>query len=133
LQGRFRTQMKHNAGLGFEVGHDKVNNVPFKLEMSNLATTLTSWAKELHLEVPRGTKGDRIAHLEATHATQYKVDYQDAVGVHFVGSDKSADSATSRVIKKMTASSLPISSLPLDSLSRILTLWPRPCKSRRHS
>jgi hypothetical protein len=88
LQGRFRTQMKHNAGLEFEVGHDKVNNVPFKLEMSNLATTLTSWAKELHLEVPRGTKGDRIAHLEATHATQYKVDYQDAVGVHFVGSDK---------------------------------------------
>jgi hypothetical protein len=42
LQNRFRSQMKHNAGLEFEVGHDKVNNAPFKLAMSNISTTLTS-------------------------------------------------------------------------------------------
>jgi hypothetical protein len=45
LQGRFHAQMKHNAGLELEVDQDKVDNVPFKLEMSNLATNLTSWAK----------------------------------------------------------------------------------------
>jgi hypothetical protein len=45
LQTRFRTQMKHNDGLLFEVGHNKVDYIPFNLAMSNLATTLTSWVK----------------------------------------------------------------------------------------
>jgi hypothetical protein len=66
LQGRYRVQMKHNAGLEFETGHNKVNIVPFKLEMSNLTTTLTSWAKDLHMDVSRGT----------------------ITGIHYVGSDK---------------------------------------------
>lgn len=45
LQGRFQSQMKHMAGLEFKVGRDKVDNIPFKLAMSNIATTLTLWVK----------------------------------------------------------------------------------------
>jgi hypothetical protein len=88
LQGRFRVQIKHTAGLEFEARHNKLNIVPFKLEMSNLATTLISWAKDLHLDVSRGAKGDRIAHLAAP---QYSGDPQDShaiTGIHYVGSDK---------------------------------------------
>jgi hypothetical protein len=35
LQARFRTQMKHKAGLLFEVGHNKVDTIPFKHAMIN--------------------------------------------------------------------------------------------------
>jgi hypothetical protein len=52
LQARFRSQMKHKAGLMFEVRHNKVNCIPFKLAMRNIATTLTSWAKDLNLDAP---------------------------------------------------------------------------------
>jgi hypothetical protein len=52
LHARFRSQMKHKVGLLFEVGHNKVNEIRFKLSMINLATTLTSWAKDLNLDAP---------------------------------------------------------------------------------
>jgi hypothetical protein len=63
LQGRFQSQMKHMAGLEFEVRHDKLDNIPFKLDMSNIAIALTSWAKEFHREAPRGSKVDKITHI----------------------------------------------------------------------
>jgi predicted nucleic acid-binding protein len=52
LQARFRAPMKHNAGLLFESSHDHTDNILFKFAMSNLATTLTSWAKDMNLEPP---------------------------------------------------------------------------------
>jgi hypothetical protein len=89
LQGRFLVPMKHNAGLEFEAGHNKVNLLPFKLEISNIATTLTLWAKDLHLDVSRGVKGDRIVYLATT--TQHSSNSHDSranTGIHDVGSDK---------------------------------------------
>jgi hypothetical protein len=65
LQSCFRSQMKHLAGLGFKVGHNNMDNIPFKLAMSNIATMITSWARELHLEAPRGSKGEMITHLSS--------------------------------------------------------------------
>jgi hypothetical protein len=47
--------------------------------MSNIATTLTSWAKELHLEDPRGTKGGRVAHL-SSKSEEVKSDAVCAMG-----------------------------------------------------
>jgi hypothetical protein len=85
LQGRFRAQMKHKDGLLFETGHDKVDAIPFKLAMSNLATTLTSWAKELNLDIPRGSKGDRVNHL-GSHQDMGTAD--TGGDVNFVGSDR---------------------------------------------
>jgi hypothetical protein len=85
LQAHFRAPIKHNAGLLFESVHDHTDNIPFKLDMSNLATTLTSWARDMNLEIPRGTKGDRIHHLHTYPALP--PDVLDT-GVHYVGSDK---------------------------------------------
>jgi hypothetical protein len=85
LQGRFRAQMKHKAGLLFETGHDKVDAIPLKLAMSNLATTLTSWAKEYNLDITRGSKGDRVNHL----GSHQDMGTEDTDGdVNFVGSDR---------------------------------------------
>jgi hypothetical protein len=83
LQARFRSQMKHKAGLLFEVGHNKVNDIPFKLAMSNLATTLTSWAKDLNLDVPGGTKGGRVNHLALLQGMDHGSEDND---VNYVGS-----------------------------------------------
>jgi hypothetical protein len=109
LQARFRLQMKHKAGLLFEVVHNKVNGTPFKLAMSNLATTLTSWAKDLNLDVPRGTKGDRVNHLALLQGMDHGSEDND---VNFVGLIDSASSATYRVTLHMTANSLSTSSWP---------------------
>jgi hypothetical protein len=49
LQDLFRAPMKHNAGLLFESGHDHTDNIPFRLAMSNLSKTLTSWANDTSL------------------------------------------------------------------------------------
>jgi hypothetical protein len=76
--------MKHKAGLLFEVGHNKVNDIPFKLAMRKLATTLASWAKDLNLYVPRGTKGDRNNHLALNQGMDHGPEEND---VNFVGSD----------------------------------------------
>jgi hypothetical protein len=65
LKGRFRIQMKHMAGIEFENGHNNLDNTPSKLDMSNIATELTSWAKCIRLEAPRGSKGDKITHLSS--------------------------------------------------------------------
>jgi hypothetical protein len=77
--------MKHKAGLLFEVGHNKVNDIPFKLTMSNLATTLTSWAKYSNLDDPRCTKGDRVNHLALNQGIDHGTKDND---VHFFGSDR---------------------------------------------
>jgi hypothetical protein len=77
--------MKHKAGLLFEVGHNKVKYIPFKLAMSNLATTLTSWAKDLNLDVPHGTKGGRVNHLALLQGMDHGSEDND---VNFVGSDR---------------------------------------------
>jgi hypothetical protein len=62
LQARSRSQMKHKAGLLFEVVQNKMNDIPFKLAMSNLAMTLTSWAKDLNINVPHHDdfRGDTV-------------------------------------------------------------------------
>jgi hypothetical protein len=85
LQARFCAPMKHNVGLLFESGNDHTDNIPFKIAMSNLSTTLTSWAKDMNLEIHRGTKGDRINHLHIDPVLP--PDVLDT-GVHYVGSDK---------------------------------------------
>jgi hypothetical protein len=82
LQARFRSQMKHKAGLLFEVGHNKVNDTPFKLTMSNIATTPTSWAKDLNCDVSRGTKGDRVNHLALNRDMDNGTEDND---INFVG------------------------------------------------
>jgi hypothetical protein len=80
-----RTQMKHKARLLFEVGHNKVYNIPFKLAMNNLATTLKSWVKDPNLDVPRKTKGDRVNHLASDQG--FGIGREDN-NVKFVGSKK---------------------------------------------
>jgi hypothetical protein len=106
LQARFRAPMKHNAGLLFESGHDHTDNTPFKLAMRNLATTLTSWAKDMNLDIPRGTKGDIINHLHT-----YPGPPSDVLdtGVHYVGSDKQYKCVPFRVTHRMIANSSLIS------------------------
>jgi hypothetical protein len=85
LQARFSVHMKHTAGLLFEVGHNKVDSITFKLVMSNLATAHTSWAKDLNLDAPRGTKGDRVNRLATDQGLGSESAENDA---NFVGSDK---------------------------------------------
>jgi hypothetical protein len=77
--------MKHTVGLLFEVGHNKLDNIPFKVSISNLATTLTSWAKDLNLNVPRGTNWDRVNHLATYQGLGIGSVEND---VNFVGLDK---------------------------------------------
>jgi hypothetical protein len=67
------------------VGHNKVDNIPFKLAMSNLATTLTFWVKDLNLDVPRGPKGDRVNHLATDQGRGIGGEDND---INYVGSDK---------------------------------------------
>jgi hypothetical protein len=88
LQAHFRVQMKHKVGILFQVGHNKVDNIPFKLAMSNFATPLTSWAKELNLDVPRGTKGGRVNHLATDQGLGIGGEDND---VNHVWSDKQCD------------------------------------------
>jgi hypothetical protein len=83
VQARFSAQMNHKAGLLFKVGHNKVDDIPFKLDMINLATMLTSWAKDLNLDVP--PKGDGANHLEMDQGLGIGGEDND---VSYSGSDK---------------------------------------------
>ena len=39
----------------FKIEHDKVNNIPFELELQDLGTTSEIWANDIHLDTPKHT------------------------------------------------------------------------------
>jgi hypothetical protein len=53
LYGRFKERIKNKYDLIFTARHDHFNEIPFKLEMANIGTTLTEWSEELKLDSSR--------------------------------------------------------------------------------
>ena len=52
------------ANYLFKIEHDKVNNIPFELELQNLGTTCKIWANDIHLDIPKHT-------VQVFHGVQY--------------------------------------------------------------
>jgi hypothetical protein len=63
LYGRCRERLKQKVELSFTTKHDRIDRVPFKLEMTDLGTTLTEWAEEMKVGVPQGTR-DGVNHID---------------------------------------------------------------------
>jgi hypothetical protein len=73
FQRRFRTQMKHNAGHEFEVGCDKVDNVPFKLEMSNSTVVLAPYHPPIKTKVNDGIPCLQMDQFRTAISALYKI------------------------------------------------------------
>jgi hypothetical protein len=66
LHSRFKERPKSKSELIFTAYHDHSNIIPFKLEISNLGTTLTEWSEELKLDSSRFSRPDAVHHLDQT-------------------------------------------------------------------
>jgi hypothetical protein len=83
LHGRFKERLKKKSELAFTAKHDHFNRIPFKLEMANLATTLTEWSEELKLDTTRFSRPDAVHHINQPGF----VDEDDDGLIHAIGSD----------------------------------------------
>jgi hypothetical protein len=83
LHGRFKERLKNKSELAFTAKHDHFNMIPFKLEMTNLGTTLTEWSEELKLDTTRFNRPDTVHHINQPGF----VDEDDDSLIHAIGSD----------------------------------------------
>jgi hypothetical protein len=83
LHGQFKERLKNKYELIFTANHDHSHKIPFKLEMSNLGTTLTEWSDELKLDSSRFSRPDAVHHLDQT----YFDNKADDGLIHAIGSD----------------------------------------------
>ena len=44
--------MRERAERAFDYGNDRVDMIPFSLQLPNLTTTLINWASDMKLDVP---------------------------------------------------------------------------------
>jgi hypothetical protein len=70
LHGRCHEGLKQKVELSFTTKHDRVNKIPFKLEMANLGTTLTEWEDELKVGVSQGTR-EGVHHINIGSHVRY--------------------------------------------------------------
>ena len=76
LHGRYKSQLKQRALQEFDpTVHNKINSIPFCLEQPNLSTTLSAWAVELKLDVPKAC--DDVHHVAHLTDDVHAVDSQE--------------------------------------------------------
>jgi hypothetical protein len=52
LHDHCRERLKQKVEMSFTTKHDRLDKVPFKLEMANMGTNLPEWAEEMNVGVP---------------------------------------------------------------------------------
>jgi hypothetical protein len=77
LHGRCNERLKNKAALAFTAKQNHVDKISFKLEMTNLSTTVAEWSDEMKLDVPRGGRPDGVNNIGSgrrPHAMDYACD-----------------------------------------------------------